>query len=394
MKPLHFFANGWGAVEDQPLDPELADHVLAWVDNPKGGPISSAIKEGKELVIKAKDKPELRLPIPHGLVPSTMGGNTWNTWLNKNRVMNVLGTSNEALSPLHVLKTPGLERAAEGLPGPVVWREIKGARHRLSFVIQPHDSDEPIYLKQPPTPDQTGTIPDEAAVFVSSSGQDIFWHIERYREHNPDGQLILAPGSKQIARGVPASTLESVQWLTCNKDEAIQIAQFLDTSFPNSPSAPDFRVFFENLGIPEVRITLGGNGVYVLTEGQAFHYLGIDRHARSLNRLFEEHDFLRGAPSNESFNGCGDVRIGTELAARDLDFKDRVTELAMAGVMATIHTFRPESNLGRYPQDLLGHVQDLVQERTDLHRTMPIPRIDRSEKTHLSLPEPALAECG
>ena len=227
---------------------------------------------------------------------------------------------------------------------------------RVSTVLKDSNGGEPFYASQDPHPVETGQIPEGKALFLSSGGPDINEEILAYLERNSGAKVYLAPGSKQVARGIPSEVLRRLHMLSCNAREAFQLASHLRESAVCGWTTVDSLNCFRDCGVPAVRITDGENGVFAYSEGEPHRAKNIRRDNPHLQEIL---DLLkqRGV-SNENTrnyadrNGLGDTRLGSDLAAELLG-EDLIDRLDFAALIATLHTYNPEPNIANFPNEVI-----------------------------------------
>jgi len=288
------------------------------------------------------------------------GGNAWNT---ANAIHKVLRTVDPRAAEeelrFHAFRNPKFQQ----MPFHTVLRDVEGeVKMRVAYVIKGPNGDDPMYWSLPPAPVETGTLPDAQNVLISSSGPDVYEEILAHCRKNPKGKVFLAPGSAQVKRGIPMEVLERIHLLSCNRDEAAALAQYLEPRDEKMSWTPgNLLAFFRDVGLPELRITDGAKGVHSLSEGKAFHMAGFDREKDSIQEaakwLFDAGVATAKTFKHPNANGCGDTRLGVELgmtmAGRSLQESMRV-----ANFMAALKTFIPGPNIGAVPDEVIGEIMD------------------------------------
>jgi|GEM_PF-3900778 hypothetical protein len=390
VESMDFFANGWGVVEDHIATiygPEGYQHLETWLAALKrdGDEVIGVTERERSFTIESRDHGHLVLNVVGARI--AMGGNAFNTYVAFTKLLHSLQEQghtkvNESMR-FHGRHSEQLEAAlsvlndAVDMVHPDLVDPMETVRLRMGFVL--HDSSteqrDPIHFSLPPTPIETGTLPDQPTVFVSSSGSDINEELRAYWDRNPEGRVYLAPGSKQIDRGIPLETLRKVHFLNCNTKEAKKIAlgikrELMETSPDQIPDfflalsddprqvTPDqLREVFEYLDIPEVRMTAGAKGTFFISDGELGHCPIYER-SDELIRYLLLHEDMQGVVNERTekepdFNGCGDTRLGIELALEKAGVKDIHARLKLAALFATIQTFNPSPNILDFPPNVI-----------------------------------------
>lgn len=371
---LHFHATPYGVVRDQRVDVSADDlhRAQAWKDSLEGLGVDRVVTEDGSIRFEREGHEPLVLRV-NGEEPPSMGGNTLNTWLAVTSVVGSLQPERLPDFPLHAIQTPKLQLELDqlghlyekrGWPVPPALLEItEGARIRCNHVLRGPNGDEPCYIQRTPLPETTGAFPDAPWVFVSSAGSDLYPEILAHRKRmEVQGQtpyLHLAPGSAQVRRGIPEEVLQGVHFLSCNWKEAIQLARHLDAGLGPEPSPYNLVEFFGMIGVDEVRITRGARGTYAWSDQCPVASSAFPRDNSAIRTLALAHGLASEGTStwtNPDLTGCGDTRLGTELALRYLGIGDLHQQLCVANAMATLQTFNPTSNIGNFPPALIREV--------------------------------------
>lgn len=391
METLHFAATPFGAVRDHrvPLCNEAEyERALAWLLSLEGRGVERVAHESDVLQFLPADALSFALPL-NGRVPKeSMGGNTWNACVAAQQVVGSLEPSRLPGFTFSGIETPKLSASVaalhreyldRGWPLPRVILEcIEGARIRCNHVLGSPKGKNPLYVERKPFPRCTGPLPDVPHLFVSSAGEDLYDEILAHRKRmETKGQtpyLYLAPGSAQVRRGIPENVLSGVHFLSCNWEEAIALAKHLHAGFGSEPSPYDLAEFFgTTIGVDEVRITRGERGICAWSDQRYISLSSFPRDNSSIQALVLAHGLARAESdtwTNPDLTGCGDTRLGTELALRYLGIGELHQQLCAANAMAALQTFNPGSNIGDFPPDLIREVVDNA-----VHHSW-VPRLD------------------
>lgn len=345
------YAGPWGVVQD--ISVVVGD--LSIIEALKKG----KIEEGLDTLHVEEDHGSLRLNIPGEsvavpgrVIGKTVGGNTWNTFQAICAILKAHDPRKLSQVELVGVNSPwmrSLQMHPENRNLPIGLQEvIGGTRERVNWVFYPQGGGEPLYWTVNPLPDETGQLPYAKQLFLSSGGPDIFDEIKFWNEINPAGQLFYAPGSRVIKKGIPLEVLRMIHFLSCNLREARTL-----TGLTDADSETAARWFAER-GVSEVRISDGDRGVFALTNYQ--DPLRIPGVSRRESHVVTWCQYLHeaGIPilDEANVNGCGDTRLGVELAALLLGHP-KEEALAASNRVGMLNTFHPGSNIATFPPALL-----------------------------------------
>jgi len=153
--------------------------------------------------------------------------------------------------------------------------------------------------------------------------------------------------------------------LSCNMEEARKLLEKLDPRLGEKHVSPEMLLTkIKSLGVQHVRITAGEEGVYAVdAEGNMTSCPPLPRDhpifASVLRRYWGEKEFQHHL-NHANWNGCGDTRLGSELAAQSLSFfadypqKDReMLNLVLANLIAAAHSFNSFANISNFPPELM-----------------------------------------
>jgi hypothetical protein len=175
-----------------------------------------------------------------------------------------------------------------------------------------------------------------------------------------------------------------VHFITCNEAEAVQLARHLKKElasmdltgypllesglrflnlldeYPPSTNPTTRRILltcaFGLVGIPEVRVTCEKDGIALVSGGKYKFYPAISREDPIIQGLLSAHpSALLNYDDGDGevvANGCGDTRVGCELAAEKLG-ADLPTRIYFGAIMATLNTFNPRANIRAFPPALI-----------------------------------------
>lgn len=328
-------------------------------------------------------------------VPSSVewGGNAHNTFLAMHRVAEAHGMAGSASFVADYAE--GLDtRLKQRLAIPPTADPHGHARITLrsplptvpireSLVIE--GEGDPIYLKIQPSELTAPPLPDAPLVFISSyscdqTGEDLWTEIRAYRRRNPQGKILLSPGSVQIKQGIPKDIFGQLHLLACNRSEACALLERLGGYSAEIFNAPEkLTQAFLDLGVKEVRITDGGRGVYARAQHLDFYRTPvIDRHHPLVLKLVRRHLMqgpeLAHLQKNPDFNGCGDARLGVELAARALHlFNDPRKAVLYSALLATLQSYNPHPNIGNFSDRLIYDAIGITEQLFDDPDRLAIP---------------------
>ncbi len=391
---FHFHATPYGVVSDHRValrSKEDYDAAREWASELDGHGVDRVETAEGMLRFRVNGNAPFDLPLSERLPEESLGGNTWNTWSAVMRVVGSLAPERLGEFPLHAFSTRKLEAGvhdretqheALGWPKPeVILKVTDDMRIRCSHVLCSPHGEDPLYLPRTPLPETTGEFPDASWVFVSSAGPDLYPEIlEHRRKMQAQSQtpyLHLAPGSAQVRRGIPEEVLSGVHFLSCNWEEAVQLAKHLKARLGPEPQPYDLVEFFGTLGVDELRITHGERGVHAWSDQGYIKASAFSRNNPSIRALVHSHGLANeGSPTwtNPDLTGCGDTRLGAELALRHLGIGDLQQQLCAANAMAAFQTFNPASNIGNFPPDLIREVVENVVHRSWWPIQAPMPK--------------------
>lgn len=365
--PMEFLAGSYGVVDDRLFSIKGEDKFFG---------LSTLFREqllGIPHVRTGRHSVELRNGFGQERFPlesqeSSLGGNTLNTFSAYSTVGSLFA---QPSGRLHV--HPGNELrtrlnalfGTDSISAPIHWLTTPSTL-RKNMVFHGPNGHEPLYAGLEPSHRLTPILPAEGDVFISSSGDDLW---ERILESSPETRIYLAPGSRQIRRGIPEAVMSKLYFLACNLSEARQIAKNLGKQ--NSEYCPPQELldYFHGFGIPEIRISAGGDGVFAyLEESGGIHSPGINRDSPLIAHLVKRYlplDFSH-PKQHPNWNGCGDTRLGSELVARQLQFfdEDRSRNARMAlifsNLVASVHSYNPQSNIINFSEQLLWALVNLT----------------------------------
>lgn len=345
---LDICANRWGVTREElvRLEEDAWAELQRWLDG----------KKKQETRVEKRGAGELRwsngagtdLDLPADL-ETTVGGNAWNSYQAVRKVLEALAPEKQSNLRFH--------RAPE-LPGV--------SRERISYVVTGSKEEMgPQYWSEDPYPVETGPLPDGEQVFVSSGGPDLYDSISDWRTRNPQGRLIVAPGSRQVERGIPRGILGKVDFLSCNDREAMRLVSHLREPTLNWEFIRGELVrVLSNVGKQEVRVTFGEQGVWAGSRGQTLWVRSVDREEvliqDMVGQLSERGIATEATKRNAEVNGCGDTRLGAELALEMVGIRDLRDRLKMASVLATLHTFNPKPSITTFPNDVIHNAVRLT----------------------------------
>lgn len=395
--PFPIVASGaMGTVEDWMLhvDERTRARLLAWMGDGGHSVAIKAFHVGTDETV-IQDGPRGTLHVPGTPDRPAWGGNAHNTFRALHRVADAMGVSDSVTFVVDY--AVGLDREMRAtlginghetpgdpdLPGDphVVLREPRSeVPVRRSLVVEGPNGDPPLYLKVQPQGLEAPPLPDAPEVFLSSyscdqTGKDVWARIHEYHRRNPEGRVLLAPGSVQVLNGIPEEVYPEIHLLACNREEALQLLNHAGRKNERTENDPKAltRAFLD-LGVREVRITDGGKGVYSMSApteegGPATFYPTpiIPRDHPLILRLVRRH--LLGArdlarlQQHPDFNGCGDARLGVELAARALSlFDDPRKAILYSALLATLQTYNPCPNIAAFSDQLIYETLSLTEQ--------------------------------
>lgn len=303
---------------------------------------------------------------------SQLGGNAQNTFRAMLRVAEAHGLQ-EALHFIahysdgldHLLRVQlGINGVPKGDPRIELRDRRLRSPVRASLVMAGPNGADPLYVKVQPHGLEAPPLPDAPEVFLSSyscdqTARDVWVRIREYRTRRPAGKIYLSPGMVQIQNGIPRDILSEIYCLACNRTEALKLLEHLDVVI--EPFSPEKLVrVFVDCGVQEVRITDGAKGVYAMgdTLGGFFQTPQIPRDHPAILQLVRRYllseRFTKQMLENPDFNGCGDARLGVELAARAIGiFEDPQKAILFSCVLAAVQTYNLLSNIGNFPDALI-----------------------------------------
>ncbi len=356
---LDIYANGWGVT----LEEMVAISQREWET------LREFLEKVGETTVRKLDEGEIQwangkdnwLRASVHAHETTFGGNALNSASAIFKVLGVLDPAARERVHFHAFKTPELSN----LTFPTVLREVSEAvRMRIAYVVKGPNGDDPLYWSVPPTPAETGPLPDTPNVLISSSGTDVYREILDYRCRNPRGKVFLAPGSAQVKRGIPAEVLEQIHFLSCNRKEALTLAEHIAPKKGGQKwTIDDLLKFFRDTGLSELRITAGAEGIHGLSDRASFFVPGFDRDDERVQRLAAQL-WKAGVATERTFahpdaNGCGDTRLGVELglglAGENLERRQTAGNL-----IAVLHTFNSAPNIDNFPDEVIEQVMELL----------------------------------
>ncbi len=344
MESMVVYGNRWGKTKDvlTKLSGQDLERLQVFSEEHKGAPIH-ALEKGHGQVTFSNGSDGV-LSVRAVESRSEHGGNAWNAITAMDKVVGELNPNRKGDVRFHA----------------------NAIRERINHVVSGPNGGEPLYFTKSPVPEETGSLPDASHVLLSSAGPDVFKEIGAYYQRNPKGHLYLAPGSRQVERGIPKWVFEQLQLLSCNRREATALADHLGAKSAEW-TPKELLAFFSDLGTRQVRITDGVQGVHAKDRGEEFiHVHGVDRKSKGLEGMVQE--LTQTGIANEhtkahpNVNGCGDTRLGAELGmeiAGEMDLRKR---LAMGNILAALNTHNPGPNIARFPGKVIREARELLAQ--------------------------------
>lgn len=356
---IAFAATPWGVVWDQKAvvsDPETMQRARAFESHMDGSGVDHVTHDDGLLHFEAEghDPLEFRGKV----LQEGLGGKTLNTWVATRAVLAALAPDHLSRVPLHAIRTPKLEKWLEGLSY-VVLENVKDARIRCNHFLLGTEERDTLNLTRPPRPIETGPLPSAPRVFLSSSGPDMEQAVASFDR----GRLILAPGKQQTQRGLSTDTLGKVDFLNVNLNEARQLATHLGETGKRTPN--ELISYFRDLGPREIRITDGRNGVYAGSFGAGDTVLHVGGATQETLKPFVRYGFEKWGTEDRPANtvGCGDARLGAELAAGWVFPEDLHRRLTFANTVAAFQARHGGSHIGVFPPQLIEHIASTVEHK-------------------------------
>lgn len=247
-----------------------------------------------------------------------------------------------------------------------------GFAARMNVVVRGPNGADPFYIKLYPTAIEAPPLPDAPEVFVSSyscdrTGVDVWQRCRDYWGRNPGGRILLSPASIQIAHGIPRDILSRLYLLSCNREEARKILLGLGV-LPYRETPESLIQVFHDLGVQEVRITDGANGVYTADSKGAFYATPlIPRDHPALMKLIRRYlldaEELKFMQENPDFNGCGDSGLGADLAARAIGIFDSPQKATLfSALVGAVQTYNSHPHIGRFSDPLIYALIGLTEQ--------------------------------